>query len=346
MNYTMTEKNIVIINNGSIINIPSDDLRYEYIRRSIKENKDFAHFIKFKNILPKGFDIVDNEIYVKQILIPNKIIKNNKHQLEELKNHLYDHYSHSKGIDYLNDVLFLDKEGEIIINEGSPIDVSYFRKQNKKDRDLIKSVLKSNSDISILINKNFNANEIKKISDLNLKSYDLFYKFYNYYFKNKNSKLFKAIEKSNLNSIEWTNLLEMFKNEPLEVKNKITNFKILIKRYQNAKKNFKDDYPIIEHFYKKYYKIDNTKIEGYKINFVKNRDEIAALATLFQNCLRSRSDDFIQGRKIIFTLEKDELFIVGEFNHQEIKDFEVLKESEDIELNSLKERIEHFLLTL
>lgn len=319
MKYSISDEKILIYE-PSLINIPKDDLRYSLIKNN---EKKISEYYLFENILPKGFKVKNNIIYVKNIKIPNNIIIQYKDQLEELKNHLFDHF---ESFNCIENKKFLDKEGEISVDQSFQINV--FRKKEYKEKKLIKKVIKKNYNILPFINE-FNSDQLNIINEQLVENFDTLFSFYQFYYNGKNSKFISALKKNNLTKLERETLLKFFKEKAIKYPSKLTNFKILIKMYQNQTQ-YKDSYNDYDYLYpslKRFYDKENQLVQGYTINFVKNREDLPILASIFNNCLKSKKSSFLSKNYIFFTLTKGKHYYVGQYSLQSksIVDFEYNK---------------------
>lgn len=351
MKYTITEDNIIIFSNG-IINVPKDDLRYSFVKKEI-EDKDYEkanYYLDLKNLLPKGYQVKEDQYYINKVEIPNNVVFNNKDQLEELKNHIFDYKKEDKDFSYLLDGSFLDLEGELFLKDLDTDMINLFRSKPKKEQIKLKDIIKKNVEFLNYI-EYFSANEINQIINLDLDKNmcEYFLDFYKYYFKNKNSKFFKAIEKSKLSIPEWKRLLDYFNNEPMEYKTKLTNFKILLKKHDQSSKTFQNDYPIVFQKYRELYeKLDQQIHSGYYFELVKHRDEIVYLGQKFGNCLAGRSNSFISGTKMIMIIKKEgELFVTELSTYDnKIGDFETIKDENSYDLDDYKKEVQEIIHNL
>ena len=239
MKYTTSDNNIIIFQNG-IINIPSDDLRFDSIRENLLEEnfKEVEILLNLKNHLPKGFNIKEDVIYVNDLPIDDKIIFLYKDQLEELKNHIFDFHSSvdkNNRFSYLEDSLFLDKEGEVLVKREHINLIKVFRKKNKNERALLKQLIKKDKYLLSLIDS-FSPDTINFLKNKNMiteESLETIKDFYMFYFKGKESKFLKAINNSFISMTDWFSLLDAFRksHKKIEYKTKLTNLNILLKRY-------------------------------------------------------------------------------------------------------------------
>ena len=213
--------------------------------------------------------------------------------------------------------------------------MNIFRKKSTKEQESIKKIIKNKGEMFLPLIKYFSSDEINNLVRLDLKEHtNILIEFYLYYFNKKNSKFFKAINNSNLSITEWNRLLTLFKHKPIPYKTKLTNLNILLKKYEYSTKNFKNDFPTLYINYKKYYdNLDKKNFNGYVFNLAKHRDDLTFLGQKFNNCLASRSNEFLKGNKLVFTIKYKNLHFVSEIypHSNKIGDFESLGKINNID---------------